>query len=55
MSFLVNFLSDDGDSDMEYYTEELKRHHKNYKKKNLLYDSSELNVSIVVFVLNFSQ
>lgn len=45
MSFLVNFLSDDGDSDVEYYTEELNKHHK-YMKKTVPVDTNQLNVSM---------
>lgn len=49
MSFLVNFLSDDGDSDSEYYMEEFNRHHESYKKLYRLQDTKSLDVSIMFY------
>lgn len=47
MSFVLNILSDDGESDVEFYPEEFDRDHQNYKKINPSQDTKHLDVSIL--------
>lgn len=51
MSYVMNILSDDGDSDVEFYPEEFDRNHQSYKKINPSQDTKYLDVSIVTHIM----